>query len=507
MTGTSKIHLVLPVLLCASVTMTCTNRQFDGFKTIDGANADTAVIDAAPPDVAIVDAAPPDTAPPDAAADAAISKGWITSAGPIEVPGQADEKTLALGPADNIHVVGHFMGDVVFGTTTLTASSSKRDIFVTRLDKSGSFDWAVSAGGSGSEVGNGIAVDGAGNSYITGGFRETATFGTFSLVSKDGTDIYLAKLDGNGKFLWVTQAGGKHGDYGRRVAVDSKGNIYLTGLFYETATFGTTTLTSKGGQDGFVARLDKAGKFLWVKAIPGYQDDQVYGVALNSAGDIHIAGFFSGTVTLGKTTLTCAGKYDAFVAKLNPAGTFLWAASAGGAKYEHCEDVAVDATNNVYIAGAFQESITVGTTVLKTTAKGGNNFVARLSSTGKFLWAVAVAEGNILGGKQNINVDSTGTSYLTVPFQGSATLGGTTITSAGNSDILVARLSSSGKFLGLKTAGGTGRDGPGGAALDSAQNLYVARHFQGTPTFGTTTLTAKGAGDHLFVWKIPAGSF
>ena len=503
MTRTSKIQIMLLALLCAVMTLTCTNRRFDGFQVTDGAAPETAVFDAAPPDVTPPDSVPPDVSVP----DAAINKGWITSAGPLEVPGYADEKTLALGPGGSIYVVGHFKDKAVFGTTTLTSSTSKRDIFVARLDKNGSFVWAVSAGGIGSDTGKGIAVDGTGNSYITGGFRDTATFGTFSLVSKDESDIYLAKLDSSGTFLWATQAGGKHTDTGRRIAVDSTGNLYVTGLFLETASFGATTLTSKGGQDGFVARLDKTGKFLWVRPIQGFQDDQVYGVALDSAGEIYITGYYSGTVTLGKTTLTVTGKGDAFVAKLNPAGTFSWAASAGGAKYEHGEDVAVDANKNVTIAGAFQESITVGTTVLKTAAKGGGNFVARLSSAGKFLWAVGAADADILGGKPNINVDSTGTSYLTIPFQGSATLGGTTITSAGNSDILVARLSSSGKFLGLMTAGGAGRDGPGGAALDSALNLYVAGHFQGTPKFGTSTLTAKGAGDSLFVWKIPAGSF
>ncbi len=135
------------------------------------------------------------------------------------------------------------------------------DVFAAKLSPSGKFLWAVSAGGSGGDdVGSGIAVDNAGNSYVTGGFEGTATFGSTTLTSKGNADIFVSKLSPSGKFLWAVSAGGSGGDGGSGIAVDGSGNSYITGGFEGTATFASTTLTSKGSNDIFMAKLDSGGK-------------------------------------------------------------------------------------------------------------------------------------------------------------------------------------------------------------------------------------------------------
>ena len=121
--------------------------------------------------------------------------------------------------------------------------------------------WAKKAGGTSYDSSSSIAVDANGNSYVTGYFYGSATFGTTTLTSSGGSDIFVAKLDINGNWLWAKKAGGTDYDYGNGIAVDANGNSYVTGYFYGSATFGTTTLTSSSEYYTviYVAKLDING--------------------------------------------------------------------------------------------------------------------------------------------------------------------------------------------------------------------------------------------------------
>jgi len=127
------------------------------------------------------------------------------------------------------------------------------------------FLWVEQAGGTDIDIGRAIATDGSGNSIVTGEFSGTATFGDTTLTSDGSNDIFIAKYDGDGNFLWVEQAGGTDIDIGRAIATDGSGNSIVTGEFRGTATFGDTTLTSVGSSfDIFIAKYDGDGNFLWV---------------------------------------------------------------------------------------------------------------------------------------------------------------------------------------------------------------------------------------------------
>ncbi|MDD4309823.1 MAG: SBBP repeat-containing protein, partial [Candidatus Cloacimonetes bacterium] len=125
------------------------------------------------------------------------------------------------------------------------------------------WEWAVCAGGIGNDYGKAIAVDEFGNQYIIGYFGGTASFGSFTLNSAGSNDIFAVKLDPSGNLLWVVRAGGIGYDRGIGIAVDGAGNAYLTGWFYGTADFGAYTLNSSGDRDIFAAKLDPDGNFLW----------------------------------------------------------------------------------------------------------------------------------------------------------------------------------------------------------------------------------------------------
>ena len=162
------------------------------------------------------------------------------------------------------------------------------------------FRWARQAAATGGVATRAIAADRLGNSYVTGWFIGTATFGGKTLTSDGEGDIFVAKYDGDGKILWARRAGGSSFDEGAGIAVDVSGNCYVTGYFSGTGTFGGVTLTSRGNGDIVIAKYDSAGNVKWAKAFGGSEEDRGNHIALDGLGNCYVTGFFnSATATFG----------------------------------------------------------------------------------------------------------------------------------------------------------------------------------------------------------------
>jgi len=411
--------------------------------------------------------------------------------------------SIAVDANGNSYITGYFYGSATFGTTTLTSSGGS-DIFVAKLDINGNWLWAKKAGGTDFDFGNSIAVDANGNSYVTGYFSGSANFGTTTLTSSSEyyTEIYVAKLDINGNWLWANKAGGTGWDYGYGIAVDANGNSYVTGAFAESAIFGTTTLTSSGGSDIFVAKLDSSGNWLWAKQAGGTDYDDGYGIVVDINGNSYVTGiFYSSNCSFGSTTLTSSGGSDIFVAKLDINGNWLWAKQAGGTDNDFGYGIAVDANGNSYITGGFKESATFGTTTLTSSGYYDYDiFVTKLDIDGNWLWAKQ-AGGTGDEGSNSIAVDANGNSYITSGFEESVNFGTTTLTSSGYLDIFVAKIDHNGNWLWAKQAGGAIDDCGYDIALDANGNSYVTGFFMESANFGTSTLTSSGDRD-IFVAKL-----
>jgi hypothetical protein len=162
-------------------------------------------------------------------------------------------------PNGYLYVTGAFLDTATFGIHPITSVGSW-DVFVASLDTSGIWQWAESAGGTDSDSGSGICVDSSGNSYVTGVFWDTATFGTHSVTSYGWTDVFVAKVDPTGtSWEWAARGGGNYTDYVFGICGDSSGNIYITGHFNRIADFGIHNIGSNGGMDVFVAKLEDQG--------------------------------------------------------------------------------------------------------------------------------------------------------------------------------------------------------------------------------------------------------
>jgi len=427
---------------------------------------------------------------------------WAKQAGGTDSDYGYDVATDSSG---NSYVTGLFMGTVTFGSTTIT-SNGDRDVFIAKLDTNGNHLWAKQAGGATYDNGIGIATDSCGNSYVTGFFTSTATFGATTLTSSGGSDIFIAKLDTDGNWLWVKQAGSANADIGHGIATDSSGNSYVTGWFESTATFGSTTITSNGDTDIFIAKLDNDGNWLWTKQAGGTNNDDVRRIATDSNGNSYVIGNFRSTVTFGTTTLTSSGYQDIFIAKLDINGNWLWVRKAGGASTDYGMGIATDISGNSYLTGYFSGTAFFGTTTI-TSIGGSDIFITKLDTDGNWLWTKqAGGEGNNSG--RSIAIDSSGNSYVTGYFLCNVTFGSTTLTSSGYDDIYIVKLNTDGNWLWAKQAGGASFHSvvSTGIATDCSGNNYVTGYFNGTVSFGATSLTSSEDSTDIFVAKLSSST-
>jgi hypothetical protein len=368
--------------------------------------------------------------------------------------------------------------------------------------ESQTFEWAISAGGTDNDVARNIAADGLGNSYLVGFFRGTATVGTFNLPSAGELDVVVIKYDLSGNVVWAASAGGERNDIGLGIAVDYFGDTYITGRFSGTATFGPVTLTGAGSpevffsSDVFVAKYDKNGNVLWAKSFGPAAGESI---ALDNAGNFYLTGYFAGTATFGSYNITSAGELDIFVVKCDSVGNVLWARSGGGTVADQGLSIAVDSFGNSYVTGVFGETATFDSVSLTSVAGSADVFVAKYDSTGSVMWARSAGGADIDQG-YGIAVDAEGNSHVAGVFRGNATFGSFTLISNGADDIFVAKYDPDGNVVWTQSAGGISLDSGYGIAIDTLGNSYITGSFVGTVMFGAFKVASAGGTD-VFVAK------
>jgi hypothetical protein len=230
------------------------------------------------------------------------------------------------------------------------------------------------------------------------------------------------------------------------VACDRSNNIVAVGAFQSTVDFGSGTLSSAGGVDGFIVKYGPQGTLLWAKRFGGVSDDSAHSVTIDSAGNIIVVGYFSGTVDFGGTILTSVpnpvlGQYvaDAFIAKYSPSGSLIWAKGFGGSSADSGIAVTVDGSDNVFMAVTLQSANAVFGTSTFSTAGGDDIVLLKLSAQGAVTWAKRLGGANADDARA-ITVDRSGDLLVTGNFTTSTDLGGGTINASGTT-IFVAKYS------------------------------------------------------------------
>lgn len=298
--------------------------------------------------------------------------------------------------------------------------------------------------------------------------------------------------------------GGTLDDEGKKIALDGSGNIYLAGIFRGTGTFGKKTLTAKGAEDVFVAKISPKGVVIWATAIGGKNNEDVTGFAVDSAGYSYLTGTYKQNLTIGTTPFKAKGSSDIFIAKLKPDGKVAWAQTAGGVKSDYPKDIAVDWSGNVYLLAHIYTSATfVNLTVTTTYAR---SVVAKLASTGAtFSWIK-----NYSGNAQfrGIAADSS-MLYLSGRFRYNVAFGKESVSGSGSfSNLFWLKMNHQGLELKASAGGSSCVHSAGEVVVDSSGYTYITGRFCGSAAkFGTHYLAGNGSEDVFLTRVSPSGSF
>jgi hypothetical protein len=341
---------------------------------------------------------------------------------------------VAVDDRGNVYVTGMFSGTVDFGGGALT-SASHDDIFLASYTIAGVHRWSQRFGGTWGDSGRSVTVDGSGNIYLTGNFADTVDFGGRALTSATSPDIFLASFTGAGAHRWSQRFGSTAADEGMSVAVDARGNVYLTGNLRGTASLGGEALTCPGGVCIFLASYTSAGGHRWSQYYRGGGEDDNVSVAVDGAGNVYLAGGFQGTVDFGGGALISAGGYDIFLASFTEAGAHRWSQRFGGASGEEGRSVALDGSGNVYLTGVFGGTVNFGGGAL-TSAGGLDIFLASYTSAGAHRWSERFGGGDFDRG-WGVTVDDSGNVSLTGSFADTVDFCCGGLTSAGATDIFL----------------------------------------------------------------------
>lgn len=383
-------------------------------------------------------------------------------------------------------------------------------------------DWARSMGSSSVDNSNDVAVDKEGNTYVVGTFYGTVDFnpgaGIDTLGVAGGSDVFLAKYDVSGNYVWAIRVGGIRAEEGKAVAVDGDGNVYITGFFVFQASFngGVDTLKAGAGfQDIFVAKYDAKGNYKWAINMGGSKINYGLDIAVSAKGNVYITGAFSGTTDFdpGKDIANLTAQpggffggndYDVFMAKYDSNGKYIWAKCMGSSNADdYGYGIAVDSSENAYITGYFGNiaDFDPGSAVSNLISMGPvamvhDVFVAKYDADGGYLWA------NSMGGKADDNglgiaLDQASNVYITGYFSdtaifdpwGAAT---DTLVSAGRKradvsysdyDMFLAKYDAAGKYIWAKTLGSKFEDIGYAIAVDRVGNIFVTGTFSDTAVF------------------------
>ena len=389
-------------------------------------------------------------------------------------------------------------------------------------------------GGTSFDTGHDVAVDTAGNAYVTGETAGTAGFPTTvgpDLSFNGDTDAFVAKVNAAGTGLvYAGYIGGNKPDAGESIAIDAAGNAYITGETSSSATTFPTAigpdLTYNGDRDAFVAKVNAAGTaLLYAGYIGGDSLDSGHGIAVDADGNAYVTGQtlsdeLSFPVLIGPD-VTANGGVDAFVAKVNPAGTALvFAGYLGGDGNDWGNDIAISSDHEIFLTGATSSGqatfpVTVGPDL---TYNGGTSdaFVAKLRADGTVFDYAGYIGGNLADAGNGIAVNAAGEAHIAgdtrsteVSFPAAR---GPDLTHNGVQDAFAAKVDGAGTTLVYAGyVGGDMIDSGDAVALDSNGNAHITggtRSSEATfPVTGGDDRAVFGGVQDAYVAQInPAGS-
>ena len=372
---------------------------------------------------------------------------------------------IAVDGDGNVYVAGY--SDTTWGSP-VNAYTGSRDAFAAKLNSSGELQWNTFMGSADFDGAAAIAVDSSGNVYVSG--SSPATWGSPVNSFTGGGDAFVAKLSNSGVLQWNTFLGSVEEYEGAyAIAVDGSGNVYVAGNCKDT--WGLPVNAFTGGGEAFVAKLNTSGVLQWNTFMGSTSADSASGIAMDDNGNLYVAG--SSDASWGAPVNPYAGSYhsDAFVAKLNSGGVLQWNTFMGSAFTDQAHAIAVDSGGNVYVGGHSYNSWGLPVNAF---AGDKDAFAVKLSSDGELQWNTFLGSVDDYDTALGITVSGSGNVY--VSGSSFVTWGSPVNAFAGGVDAYIAKLSNSGELLCNTFMGAGSVDVAYAIAADGSENVYVAGH-------------------------------
>ncbi len=356
--------------------------------------------------------------------------------------------------------------------------------------------WYQTIAGSSYESGHSIAVDSSGNVYVTGYYNSTSPVSLGNGLVLPSTyldDVYIVKYDTSGTAQWYQTIAGRGSpssrDGGRSIAVDSGGNVYVTGNYNSTTAVSlgnNLSLPFSYGSEAYIVKYDTSGTAQWYQTISGTSFDIGYGIAVDSSGNVYATGRYESsttTVSLGNgLELPVSSTTDAYIVKYDTSGTAQWYQTIAGSSSDIAFGIAVDSSGSVYATGFYNSTtaVSLGNNLSLPVSSGDDVFIVKYDTSGTAQWYQTISGTSNHTG-YGIAVDSGGNVYATGYYNS------TTIVSLGNNinlpvssgnDVFIVKYDTSGTAQWYQTISGTSNNRGYGIAVDSGGNVYATGRYE-----------------------------
>ncbi len=414
---------------------------------------------------------------------------------------------VAVDPAGNTICVGKFYDTIDLGGGPQVGAGG-RDFFIVKFGLDGAYHWSHVFGGLQNDSIYDVVALSDGSLVVSGLFRGTLDLGGVPLTATGTTDAFVACFSSTGSHDWCLAIGGSGSQSADQLAIDSLGNILVAGSFFTEVDFGSGPLASQGTSDVFVAKYTSTGSHLWGAGYGRAMGESEISIAAAQHDAVVVAGDFTLTIDFGGGNLTALGDGSFYIAKLASAdGSHIWSQSYGGVNGATVAAIAVDAQGAIACVGEFVGPLNLGGDTFNSTGFFPDTYIAKLDTGGVHVWSRAVSSQGVEP-PTDLDIDAFDNIHLIGyhALGGTLDFGGGALPDAGNGDVYVAGYETDGTHLWSASYGDASQQTGETLAVGPTNGIVIGGTFMGSPDFGGGALSNNGDAD-IFVVSLTSPGY